>query len=60
MTRMHNPAHPGQILTDTVLSSEGAGLSVTEFAQRLGVSVPQTQAVYACAKLLDRTSSKMN
>ena len=37
MTRMHNPPHPGEVLQDTVLRAEG-GLSVTEFAQRLGVS----------------------
>lgn len=38
MTRMHSPLHPGAVLADTVLSKEGAGLSVTEFAERLGVS----------------------
>ncbi|MGH8319789.1 MAG: HigA family addiction module antitoxin [Steroidobacteraceae bacterium] len=37
MTRMHNPPHPGEILADTVLREDG-GLSVTEFARRLGVS----------------------
>lgn len=37
MTRMHNPPHPGEILTDTVLREDG-GLSVTQFAKRLGVS----------------------
>ena len=37
MTRMHNPPHPGEVLQDTVLRAEG-GLTVTEFAQRLGVS----------------------
>jgi len=37
MTRMHNPPHPGEILADTVLREDG-GLSVTEFAKRLGVS----------------------
>lgn len=37
MTRMHNPPHPGEILQDTVLRSDG-GMSVTEFAKRLGVS----------------------
>jgi addiction module HigA family antidote len=37
MTRMHNPPHPGEILADTVLRQDG-GLSVTEFAKRLGVS----------------------
>ena len=34
MSRMHNPPHPGEVLRDTVL----AWISVTEFAQRLGVS----------------------
>lgn len=34
-SRMHNPPHPGEILQGTVLS---AGISVTEFARRLGVS----------------------
>ncbi|MGH8309940.1 MAG: HigA family addiction module antitoxin [Steroidobacteraceae bacterium] len=34
---MHNPPHPGAILADTVLRENG-GLTVTEFAKRLGVS----------------------
>jgi antitoxin HigA-1 len=34
MSRMYNPPHPGEVLRDTVL----AEISVTEFAQRLGVS----------------------
>jgi antitoxin HigA-1 len=37
MTRMHNPPHPGEALADTVLRKNG-GLTVTEFARRLGVS----------------------
>jgi len=37
MARMHNPPHPGEVLKDTVLRG-GGGLSVTEFAKRLGVS----------------------
>ena len=37
VTRMHNPPHPGEALKDTVLRKDG-GLSVTEFAKRLGVS----------------------
>jgi addiction module HigA family antidote len=37
VTRMHNPPHPGEVLKDTVLRKDG-GLSVTEFAKRLGVS----------------------
>ena len=34
--RMHNPPHPGEILHDTVLGH--SGLSVSEFARKLGVS----------------------
>jgi antitoxin HigA-1 len=37
MARMHNPPHSGEVLRDTVLR-RGGGLSVTEFAKRLGVS----------------------
>jgi len=37
MTRMHNPPHPGFVLADTVLRAD-RGLTVTEFAERLGVS----------------------
>jgi addiction module HigA family antidote len=37
MARMHSPPHPGEVLKDTVLRKDG-GLSVTEFAKRLGVS----------------------
>ena len=37
VTRMHNPPHPGEVLKGTVLRKDG-GLSVTEFAKRLGVS----------------------
>lgn len=37
MSRMHNPPHPGEILQDTVLRSDG-GMTVTEFSRRLGVS----------------------
>jgi len=37
MARMYNPPHPGEILADTVLRKDG-GLTVTEFAKRLGVS----------------------
>jgi antitoxin HigA-1 len=36
VTRMHNPPHPGEVLQDTVFGE--AGLSVSEFAKRLGVS----------------------
>lgn len=35
-TRMHNPPHPGEVLQDTVLS--GGGITVSEFARKLGVS----------------------
>ena len=34
--RIYNPPHPGEVLADTVLGS--SGLSVSEFARRLGVS----------------------
>src|SRR5437764_15024963 len=37
VTRRHNPPHPGEILKDTVVRSDG-GLSVSEFARKLGVS----------------------
>ncbi len=37
MSRMHNPPHPGEVLKDTVLR-KGGGVSVTNFAKRLGVS----------------------
>lgn len=37
MARMHHPPHPGEVLQDTVLA-DGNGLSVTEFAKRLGIS----------------------
>ena len=35
-TRMFNPPHPGELLQDTVLAD--GRISVTEFAQKLGVS----------------------
>jgi addiction module HigA family antidote len=34
MSQMHDPPHPGEILTDTVLRE----MTVTEFAKRLSVS----------------------
>jgi antitoxin HigA-1 len=37
MTRMHKPPHPGAVLQDTVLRTDG-GMTVTAFARRLGVS----------------------
>ena len=37
ITHMHNPPHPGEVLADTVLRSD-SGLTVTEFARRIGVS----------------------
>ncbi len=36
MTRMHNPPHPGEVLRDGVFSE--AGITVTDFAKRLGVT----------------------
>ena len=37
MSRMFNPPHPGEILADTVLR-EDDGISVTEFAEKLGMT----------------------
>lgn len=36
MARMHNPPHPGEVLRNGVLTD--TGLTVTEFADRLGVT----------------------
>jgi antitoxin HigA-1 len=36
MERMHNPPHPGEVLRDGVFTD--TGISVTDFAQRLGVT----------------------
>jgi addiction module HigA family antidote len=36
MTHMHNPPHPGEVLRDGVFAD--TGITVTEFAQRLGVT----------------------
>jgi len=36
MARMFNPPHPGEVLRDGVF--EGTGITVTEFAQRIGMS----------------------
>ncbi|MBI2314385.1 MAG: HigA family addiction module antidote protein [Betaproteobacteria bacterium] len=33
---MHNPPHPGEVFQDTVFG--GHGITVTEFAKKLGVS----------------------
>jgi addiction module HigA family antidote len=35
MSRMHNPPHPGELLQDIVSNS---GLTITDFAKRLGIS----------------------
>ena len=35
MSEMHNPAHPGEVLLDSVPSAPG--MSVTRFAELLGV-----------------------
>ena len=34
--RMHNPPHPGEVLKDGVFT--GTGITVTDFAQRIGVT----------------------
>ena len=36
MSTMHNPPHPGEVLRDGVFADKG--LTVTEFAKRLGVT----------------------
>lgn len=36
MTRMFNPPHPGEVLRDGVFT--GTGITVTDFAQRIGVT----------------------
>ena len=36
MTRMFNPPHPGEVLRDGVFT--GIGITVTSFAQRIGVT----------------------
>ena len=36
MATMHNPPHPGEVLRDGVFSD--TGMTVTEFAKRLGVT----------------------
>lgn len=46
LMKMHNPAHPGEVLRDTVLG-EG-GLSVSEFARKLGVSRVALSRVVNC------------
>lgn len=33
---MHNPPHPGEVLRDGVF--EGAGITISDFAKRLGVT----------------------
>jgi addiction module HigA family antidote len=38
MSIMHNPLHPGEIVKDALI--DGAGLNVTEAAERLGISRP--------------------
>ena len=36
MTRMYNPPHPGEVLRDGVFT--GSGITVTDFAKRIGVT----------------------
>ena len=36
MTRMYNPPHPGEVLRDGVFN--GTGVTVTDFAKRIGVT----------------------
>ena len=46
MTTMHEPLHPGQIVKDALIN--GAGLSVTEAASRLGISRTALSRVLNC------------
>jgi addiction module HigA family antidote len=51
LARMHNPPHPGEVLMDTVLRKNG-GMTVTEFAKRLGVSrVALSRVLYGRAAI---------
>ncbi len=36
MTRTHNPPHPGEVLRDGAFT--GTGITVTDFARRIGVN----------------------
>jgi addiction module HigA family antidote len=36
VTRMHNPPHPGEVLKDGLFT--GTGITVTDFARRIGVT----------------------
>jgi addiction module HigA family antidote len=47
MAQMHNPPHPGEVLKDTVLRNEN-GITVTQFAKRLGVSRSVLSRVVNC------------
>ena len=61
---MFNPPHPGLILKDTVLREDG-GMSVTEFAERLGMTRTAISRVVngkagISAELAIRLSAMMN
>ena len=47
MSGMHNPPHPGKVLMDTVLRHDG-GMSVTEFADKLGMTRTQVSRIANC------------
>lgn len=46
MTRMHNPPHPGEVLRDGVFAD--TGLTVTDFADRLGVTRVMLSRILNC------------
>lgn len=46
MTRMHNPPHPGEVLRDGVFTD--TGITVTEFAKRIGVTRVALSRVLNC------------
>lgn len=61
---MHNPPHPGLILKDTVLREDG-GMSVTEFADKLGMTRAAISRVVNCkagisAELAVRLAALLN
>lgn len=46
MTTIHNPLHPGEIVKDALIDS--TGMSVTEAAQRLGISRTSLSRLLNC------------
>lgn len=46
MTRVHNPPHPGEVLRDGVFTD--TGITITEFAKRIGVTRVMLSRVLNC------------